>query len=185
MRCLPSVAAFLLLFAVSAGAYEYGTYVGAGYGIANYRDDGRMRTIDNRDNGVYRLNAGAYLSESFSVEASYHTFVDFDAVSALGVAASEKFTVLGIAALGHYDPGSEVDLFARMGAGQIFWRESGAEVKESDAAVLIGGAGIGYRPLTWLRLSAGYDFFHFGMDLDATRYDMLLAAPYLQLEVLF
>lgn len=175
----------IVSFSAELDDYERGTYIGVGYGIANYRDGGRLRSVENLDNGVYRINAGAYVSDAFSVEILYHHFIAFDGRTKTGVPVTEQFSVLGIAVLGHYALIEDVDVFARFGAGQLFWKEAGAQAGRSDAATLIGGVGLGYKPLKWLRISGGYDFFSFGMDDNATRYDMQLGAPYLQMEVLF
>lgn len=178
----------LLLFAAAglAGAERTGPYLGIGAGLSGYDDDGRLASVESSNVAQYRVTAGAYINKHFSVELGYAHFNPFEGVNRDGAAVRERFEVVSASALGHYPLAEDrFDLFARFGAGQIFWNESGDSSRKSNAGTVIFGAGAGVRPLPWLTFLAGFDLYRFGMEVDSTRYDMQLGSAYLEVQVQF
>jgi hypothetical protein len=169
-----------------AGADRAGPYLGAGMGASTYDDDGRLAEIETTDAVYFRLSAGAFINEYFSVEFGLAHFNDFDGYAQDGTKATDRFHTFTANALGHYPVmDGRFDFFAKFGAGQVFWSESGKPNRESSAAVLVFGAGVGVRATSWLTFNLGFDYHSFGMDVNTTRYEMGLSAAYLEMQVQF
>ncbi len=177
----------MMLMAVSLWAERAGPYIGTGVALANYDDDNRLESISKNSQEALRIYGGAYINENFSVEVDYATLMKFEGVSKSGGSVDNEFSIFSVAALAHYPVADNtVDLYAKFGAGQIFWKESGSESHESDAAALLFGVGIGYRLMEALTLNFGYDYFTFGMDVSEEQsYDMALGLTYMKIEVQF
>jgi opacity protein-like surface antigen len=179
--------AFLLLATVLLWAERAGPYVGIGVGLAGYDDDGRLASVENRSQEAFRIYAGAYINENFSVEVDYNAVMEFDGVLKNGGEVTEKFSFLSTAVVLHYPVANDTtDLFVKFGASEVFWRERGSESHKDSAAAMLLGLGVGYRLKEYLTLNLGYDAYFFSMDIsERDSYDMLLGAAYLKIEVQF
>ena len=176
------LAACLGLFA----AERSGPYLGAGVGFGTYNDDGRLQSIENSNVPQLRLSAGAFINKYFSVALDYGQFQAFQGKTDSGDKTLEYFKMITADVYGHYPVWNDrIDLYARFGAGQIFWDETGAMEHSSTAATLVYGAGIGYRPWNRLTINLGYDFYQFSMDGDTKSYNMDLGTSYLEFQVQF
>jgi len=176
----------LLFAAVSLLAAERsGPYLSVGYGLGYYEDDSRLGSIESRDAGVYRVGAGAFINPYFSVALEFAQFDPFDGTDS-GGKVSEHFRTFCADVITHYPIADDrLDLYAKFGAGQVFWNETGAAHRESTAATLLYGLGIGIRPKSWLTINIGYDLHRFGMESNVTTYDMQLGSAYLECQVQF
>ncbi len=175
----------LLPLALLAGE-RAGPYLGAGAGIANYRDDGRLASIEGTDETRYHFNAGAFINKYFSVEFALAHFNDFGGIDRDGVSVRESFNTLTADALVHYPVMNDrLDFFGKFGAGQIFWEEHGSHYRSSNSATLLFGAGFGFRPTKRVTVNIGYDFNTFRMDVNTTRFEMQLGTGYLEVQVQF
>ena len=177
----------IMLFTASAWAERSGPYIGAGVGLSSYNDDDRLDAITDNSNGTLRLYAGAYINKYFSVEVDYSALMKFEGLTKIGGEVTNEFSILSFAALAHYPVANDsVDLYAKFGAGQLFWEESGSESHSDDSAAMLFGAGIGYRLMEALTLNLGYDFYTFSMDgANDAHYNMSLGVTYLKVEVQF
>ncbi len=176
----------VLLVAAMAGAQESGPYLSAGAGRSTYEDDGRLERVGETQVTHLRVEAGAFINRYFSVEFGLNHFNDFHAQTVDDEKLKESFNVFSANALAHYPLyGGRIDLFAKFGAGQVFWQESGAQTHDSSAAVLVYGLGAGVRIWPRWRLNAGYDWHTFAMDTNDTRYDMGLGTAYVEIQVRF
>lgn len=176
-----------LLTAVSLLAAERsGPYLGAGVGIGTYDDDGRLAGIENTNVPQLRLSAGAFINKHLSVALEYGQFEAFRGRTADAGETLEYFKTLTADVVVHYPVLEErVDWYAKFGAGEIFWDETGATDHSSSAATLLFGAGVGFRPWSRLTFNLGYDFYQFGMDDTAGSYTMGLGSAYFECQVQF
>ncbi len=177
----------LLLLSTSILAERSGPYLGAGVGFTNYDDGGRLLSVSENTQESLRLYAGAYINDYLSVEADYSAIMKYNATTMSGGAVSEEFSVFSVAVLAHY-PIDEyrLDLYAKFGAGQQFWKESGSENHSDNSATMLFGLGFGYRILEMMTLNIGYDLYRFSMNGKYDQeYDMSLGMSYLKVEVQF
>lgn len=177
----------LLLTAASLFAADRtGPYLSAGIGVSNYDDGGRPVEMENHNVIQYRFGAGAFINQYFSVAFDYAHFDSFEGKRADDTVINQSFSILTADVTGHYTFANDwLDLFARFGAGEIFWEQTGGQTKSSSAATLVYGAGIGVRPVTWLTVNIGYSFYQFGLEDAGGSYDMSLGSAYVECEVQF
>lgn len=178
---------FWLLIAVTvlSAAERTGPFLSAGVGLSRYWDDSRLQALESRNVPSYRAGAGAFINTNFSVGLEYTHFSAFQGEERAG-SVTEYFKALCLDVVVHYPlRNDQIDLFAKFGAGQLFWNEEGAVHHDSSAATLLYGIGVGVRPLEWLTVNVGYDIHHFGMDGNMTSYDMRLGSAYIECQVQF
>lgn len=186
--------AVMVLFTFPLIADRAGPYLGVGAGLSDYYDDGRLERFSTEYATSYRLYAGAFINENFSVEIDYAYLKEFHGTSRSGSAVEEKFEALTVAALAHYPVWeNRIDWFAKFGAGEVFWNEKEETQTQGDSTgTLLLGAGVGYRPVERLTFNLGYDYYIFNLDAQATaanpsakRYEMHIGLIYLGMEVQF
>jgi hypothetical protein len=177
----------MLLTAVTLFAADRsGPFLEAGAGVGTYYDDGRLADIESLNVLQFRAGAGAYINRYFSVALEYAQFEVFEGTTQDAQASRQYFRMLSADVAGHYPLLEEkMDLFAKFGAGEIFWDQTEPASLSSSAAVLVYGAGIGVRAVSWLTFNVGYDFYTFEMDTGEASYDMYLGSAYLDLQVQF
>ena len=179
--------AVLLLGVISLLADRVGPYAGMGAGLANYDDDGRLTSLEGRSQEAFRIYAGAYINENFSVEVDYNAVMEFDGILQDKGEVTEKFSFLSTAVVLHYPVADDTtDLFLKFGASEVFWRERGGESHKDSAAAMLIGLGVGYRLKEYLTLNLGYDAYFFSMDIsEQESYDMLMGTVCVKIEVQF
>jgi hypothetical protein len=177
----------MLLTAVTLFAAERsGPFLEAGAGVGTYDDDGRLADIDSLNVLQVRAGAGAFINRHFSVALEYAQFEAFEGTTQASEASRQYFRMFSADVAAHYPLFEEkMDLFAKFGAGEIFWDQKEPVNLNSSSAVLVYGAGIGVRPVSWLTFNLGYDFYAFEMDTGEASYDMNLGSAYLDLQVQF
>jgi opacity protein-like surface antigen len=176
----------MLAAATLFAAERSGPYLGAGMGIGTYDDGGRLAHVDSRNVPQYRVSAGAFINKHLSVALDYGQFEAFEGRTEGGEDAAQHFKMFTADVTGHYPVSNDrVDLYAKFGAGQIFWDETGASGRSSNAGTLVYGVGVGLRPWQRLTFNLGYDFYQFGMDDSTGSYNMSLGSAYLEFQVQF
>ena len=179
-------AGILLAATLLCAAERSGPYLEAGAGLGSYNDDSRRAEITTDSVTQYRFGAGAFINDYLSVSLDYAQFGDFDGRTGTGETSRETFKALSAAVTGHYPVFNErIDLYARFGAGELYWDQSRPERKSSSAGTVVFGIGVGVRAMEWLTVNAGYDLYQFGMDENGTSYDMSLGSAYVGIQVLF
>lgn len=176
----------LLLASLLSAADRTGPYLSIGGGGTRYSDDGRLEQMAIASAAHYRLGAGAFINRHFSVALEFVQSRPFSGYTSGGEKVQERFSVMSAEAIGHYPILNEqIDFFAKFGAGELMWSESGAKTHNSNAGAVVYGLGVGFRPMANLTLNAGVDFLTFEMDDNGTSYDMGLGMGYLELQVQF
>ncbi len=178
----------LVLCAALLHAERAGPYVAAAYGKGVYDSNGRLESLRQDDiKNSMRLTLGAYINENLSVEVDYTLYETFKAVYNQEH-VREHFALIGACAVPHYPLYNDtIDLFGRIGAGQINWDETGDHTNRSDAGAYVLGAGVGYRMLSTLMFKVGYELNLFEMQDTNTgiSHDMRLDYYYAGIEVTF
>jgi len=178
---------WIILAAASLLAAERsGPFLGAGMGVSNFHDDGRLAEVQSRDAAQYRLSAGAFINKYFSVSLDYGHFESFEGVTKAGEKSREDFKVLSAGVTAHYPVFDDrFDLFASFGAGQIFWEQYRPARVSSSAGTLLYGAGVGVRAMSRLTFNVGYQYYQFGLDDSSGSYEMGIGSAYLECQVQF
>lgn len=175
-----------LLSALAWATEGSGPYLSAGSGMSSYDDDGRLAVIDAQNLPQYRIGAGAYINPYLSVALDFYYFSAFEGLSDRNERVQEYFKLISADVYAHYPLfDARIDLFAKFGAGQLFWDESGEVSRSSSAGALVFGLGVGWRVLERLSFNLGYDHITFGMDTDTSHYNMVLGTGYLEAQVRF
>ncbi len=176
----------LVLAASLFSAERSGPYLGIGYGISLLEDDGYYVAEKPETRTLLRGYAGAYLNEHFSVELDYTHFNAYEGEHSSYGKVEEQFTLLSVAAVAHYPLYNDtLDLFAKFGAGEITWNESGTVNRSSSAAALLVGGGFALRFVEDVSIKIGYDLTSFGLQDVSTTYDMYIQYGYGAVEVQF
>jgi len=178
----------LLLGVVTLQAQERsGPYLSFGYGSALYSDDSRFSYQDDETAILYRLSAGAYMNRSFSVEIDYTKLENYESRYANGDMSDEAYALLSVSVAIHGSAfENKMDLFAKMGAGEVTWDEKRDTIsRDSSGGALVFGVGAGYRFNENLMFKAGYDRYDFTLTESDAKYRMHLDVFYGALEVQF
>jgi opacity protein-like surface antigen len=158
----------LLLFILvtsSLFAERAGPYVGVAYGVGFYDSDNRLQDEHSKiEDGTIRFTLGAYINENFSVELDYTLYKKFYGTYD-GADIEESFSTVGVTALPHYPFYNDTfDFYGKIGAGQLFWNETGTKSNSDSAGTYILGLGIGYRFDEELMIKLGYDINIFSLE---------------------
>ena len=159
----------LCLCLASLWADRSGPYLGIGYGLSPYNNDGYYKdigftTVSDDRLKAFRVYGGAYINEYFSVELDYTDFDVSGAKNGSGQSIQNDFSAMSVSTLVHYPAwDKKIDWYAKFGAGEIRWKQSGAQHRADEAGGLLVGAGVGYRFMQRLTFKVGYDIFFFGL----------------------
>lgn len=155
----------ILFFTLSYADRDGGPYLGFGYGISKYNNDGLYDNIKKDTINSATFYAGAYINKHLSVEFSYVSFDTWHHNKGYEVsdAKSLNFGVLGISTLAHYAFFNDVlDFYARFGACDM----SLGNVKDHGFAYLTGG-GVGLRLNKYVAFKVAYDLYSFDVDMNS------------------
>ncbi len=181
----------LVVLFLCAGLFadrDGGPYLGAGYGISKYNDDGLYNTLKSDTSNAATLYAGAYINKHLSVELGYVNFDAWHVGKEYAVDELQKmgFEAITISTLAHYPFFEDLlDFYARFGVGNLSTNTLGA-----DGFTMVVGGGVGLRLDEMLSLKIAYDMYNFNY-LDETnpnntiKYDMHIDYFYTALEVQF
>ena len=163
-----------LLYADRAG----GPYIGAGYALSSYNDDGYNAAIENKKEGAFVIYGGAYINKYLSVEFLYDNFGRF----VLAQNGDQKIEAYTISTLFHYPLFEEkLDLFLKFGVGEIR-----VDTLSQNGFTNLYGAALAYRFNDTFALRLGYDSYHFTYDAQNSQsFDMQMGSVYSAIEVQF
>lgn len=174
-----------ILFCTSLNASDIarngGPYIGMGYGISNYNDDGYYTRVKDWNIASYNLYAGAYINPNLSVELGYLKTGKFH-TEENSVQTTFDYSSITVNVLAHYPVlDDSFDFYAKFGAGQSY-----VSLSSNDGAALVYGAGISYRYNKSFALRIAYDMYTFDYQSDTKgNYSMDIQYAYAALEVQF
>ncbi|MCW8844865.1 MAG: outer membrane beta-barrel protein [Gammaproteobacteria bacterium] len=125
--------------ALAATPKETGFYLGAGYGMTMFDDDGAFSglSFDDTDSG-YQVFGGYKFMRFFALEARYSDFGSFSVMSFPFDVTGYSLSAVGILPLG----AGNWELFGQLGFGQVDLSLPGES--SSNEGVMSGGFGVRY-----------------------------------------
>ena len=173
----------VFIFTFSYADRDGGPYLGVGYGVAEYNDDGMYEDIKEKEASYNFFYGGAYINKHLSVELGYAKIrgEQFKVVQN-GIESNLSHNLFSISALAHYAFFDDIwDFYAKFGAGYV------TGDGESGSSLNYGiGTSIRFSDLVSLRV--GYDMYEFGYDESGNTsadYKMRIKYPYAALEFQF
>ena len=174
-----------LLFFVSMACADRdgGPYLGFGYGVSEFNDDGLYGKLKEERANSYTIYGGAYINKHLSVEFGYTSFNSFDS-SAYETESEQmiKMKIMAISTLAHYAFfNDKLDFYAKFGVGEMRMPDTAKE-----GFSFVAGGGSAWRFNKMLSFKVAYDFYDFGYSAtDATAYSMQIQYVYGAFEVQF
>jgi len=181
---------FLLFLTSLLADRDGGPYLGLGYGIAKYYDNGFNNKIKDDFSPTLSFYAGAYINKHLSVELAY---IDFDAkgqtdgflvIDNSSMKKNISFSAITISTLAHYAFYYDIiDFYVKFGAGEIT-----QNTLTGEGFTMIYGAGVSFRFNEYVSIKLAYDTYQFGYDENSDRssdYRMGLDRLYTALEIQF
>lgn len=176
-------------------AQRSGPYIGVGYGITDI-DDGQdhsdqgYETIIEQRPQTPLVYVGAFINQYLSVELDYLGLDDYVSENTAGDQIKDSVTIITAVAVAHYPVFDDhLDLFGRFGAGQVMAKETTTEDRSYNEAAILFGAGLGYRPTTYLTFKLGYDRYTYdkvsAVSADDPKSATVIDLMYMALEVQF
>ena len=152
-----------LLFLVLAGNLwadrDGGPYVGVGYGVSKYYDDGLYTDFKNNKSGSMIVYGGAYINKHLSVEIDYASFDAWyiDKGYEINDTKTINCGATTVNTLAHYAFFDDIlDFYAKFGVGQL--DESG--IKDGGFTLSYGG-GVDVRFNELFSMRVAYDRYTF------------------------
>ncbi|WP_324170782.1 outer membrane beta-barrel protein [Sulfurimonas sp.] len=135
-----------------------GPYVGVGYGLSSYSDDGIYKEITDADSTALLVYAGAYVNKHLSVELGYVNFNqggDYKVVNDSDLKETISFSAMHVSTLAHYAFFDDtLDFYAKVGVGSMSASEG------SSGFSVVYGAGVGYRFSKMWSMKIAYDKYN-------------------------
>ena len=181
------LAVMALLFSFAAADRDGGPYIGLGYGVSKYNDDGFYAALKDDRTKSATFYGGAYINKHLSVELAY---VSFDAWhSSDGYKIDENtslgFSAISVSTLAHYAFFDDVlDFYAKFGVGEMSRSGIGG-----SGFTFVYGVGGSFRLDERYSIKLAYDMYDFTYDNSTENaidtYDMKIHYVYTTLEIQF
>lgn len=162
---------------------EGGPYLGFGYGVSDYNDDGMYDQLIDESAKASFMYGGAYINKHLSVEIGYVNIKNFNfKVQQDSQDLEVGYTLYNVSTLAHYAFFDDIwDFYAKFGAG--FVKSFGEE-----GSSFIYGIGTSLRLSDIFSIKLAYDIYDFGYDTTSngsSDYDMRISYPYVGMEIQF
>lgn len=152
----------VLLFSSIYADRDGGPYIGLGYGLSQFNDDGVYDTFKNDKSNAAGFYLGAYINKHLSVEFNYADFTAYESTVGYEVSDTEnlRFYFKNFSTLAHYAFFDDLwDFYAKVGVGEV---TQGALDIEGFSYVL--GLGTSIRLSEMISIKLAYDRYSFGLD---------------------
>ena len=175
----------LILSSLSADR-DGGPYIGVGYGVSQFNDDGVYSAFKNDKSDASSFYLGAYINKHLSVEYNYADFTAYGKTEGYKVNDTDslKFYFKNISTLAHYAFFDDTwDFYTKLGVGEV---TQGKLDIEGFSFVL--GIGTSIRVSEMISFKIAYDRYSFGYDSDndnSSDYDLSIDYIYTALEFQF
>ena len=180
------LASMLLAFVGSANAAEpkaSGFYIGAGYGLSGFDDDGLAEglALDDKDK-MAQVWAGYQFNKFLGVEARYAGFGTFSVPDAELESKAISGHVVGTIPLG----GSGFALFGNVGYGNVDFDVSDAEGSESETESAYAiGVGVRWNITEMFSISLQHDRYAFEVDGFDDAFSLAVGGTTVGIQVIF
>ncbi len=181
---------FLALCVLSSMMFadrDGGPYIGLGYGISQYNDDGLYTELQENRTKSATFYGGAYINKHLSVELGYVSFDTWhlndgyktDTNNSLG------FGAISMSTLAHYAFFEDaLDFYLKFGVGEMSQSGIGG-----NGFTFVYGVGGSYRLDKRYSIKLAYDMYDFSYDsttaTSTQRYEMKIHYVYSALEIQF
>lgn len=174
----------ILLFCTLLAADRSGPYIGFGYGLSQFDDDGIYKELKDSESTSMTLYGGAYINKYLSVELAYVNMTAGNAYKALDATNVEKdlsFSSLNVSILAHYAFFDDtLDFYGKFGVGDMTAGGVG-----STGFTMLLGTGVGVRFNDMLSMKVAYDRYITDYEKDGLKNEMHVDFLYTAFEVQF
>ncbi|EHP30837.1 hypothetical protein SMGD1_2316 [Sulfurimonas gotlandica GD1] len=174
----------ILLFCTLLLADRSGPYVGFGYGLSQFDDDGIYKELKENGSTSMTLYGGAYINKHLSVELGFINFTagnSYEAVDATNQTKELSFSSLNVSTLVHYAFFDDtLDFYGKFGVGDMTAGGVG-----STGFTMLVGAGVGVRFSEMLSMKVAYDRYITDYEKDGLKNEMHVDFIYTAFEVQF
>jgi len=178
------VLAIVLFCSVLLADRDGGPYVGLGYGISQFNDDGVYKEQSVDDSASLMVYGGAYINKHLSVEIAFVDFNvrnDYIVVDDFDQKQSIDFSTINVSTLAHYAFFDDIlDFYAKFGVGQMQ-----ASAVGSNGFTMLYGGGVGVRFSEMFSMKIAYDSYLVEYTKGLEEEDMKIDFVYTALEVQF
>ena len=178
------ISTLLLFFTLAFGDRDGGPYIGLGYGISSFNDNGAYEEQHDIKSQGITLYTGAYINKYLSVEFNY---IDFNTKNDYIVQQNDEletisFTTYNVSTLAHYAFFNDIlDFYAKFGVGKVNSRGVG----DISGFTMLYGGGVGIRLSKIFGIRMAYEQYLIEHTMDSKRHDMKIDFFYSALEVQF
>ncbi len=162
---------------------EGGPYVGVGYGVSQYNDDGLYEKLKNDRSESVVLYAGAYINRYLSVELASTSFDVWHVQDGYEIDDdyATNFSAITVSTMAHYAFFDDIlDFYAKFGVGEV----SASGINANGFTMLWGG-GVGVRFTELLSMRIAYDRYIFDYSDSSGSYNMHIDYIYSSIEFQF
>jgi len=174
----------ILLFSTLLLADRSGPYIGFGYGLSQFDDDGIYKELKESESTSMTLYGGAYINKYLSVEIAFVNMTAGNAYKAVDATNMEKdlsFSSLNFSTLAHYSFFNDtLDFYGKLGVGQM----DANGVGSTGFTMLVGG-GVGVRFTEMLSLKVAYDRYITDYEKTGAKHEMHVDFIYTAFEIQF
>lgn len=178
------ILSILLFCSVLLADRDGGPYIGFGYGLSQFDDDGIYKQLKEDESTSMTIYGGAYINKYLSVELAYVNITAGSAYKALDATNAEKelsFSSLNVSTLVHYAFFNDIlDFYGKFGVGDM-----NADGVGSAGFTMLYGAGVGVRFSEMLSMKVAYDRYVTDYEKSDAKHEMHVDFIYTAIEVQF
>jgi len=178
------ILSILLFCSLLLADRDGGPYIGFGYGISTFSDDGIYKELKEDKSNSMTVYGGAYINKHLSVELGFVNMTSgngFIAVDATNKENDLSFSSLNFSTLAHYAFFDDIlDFYAKFGVGQMDATGVG-----TTGFTMLFGTGVGVRFSEMLSMKVAYDRYITDYEKSGAKHEMHVDFIYTALEVQF
>ena len=149
------ILAVLMFCTILLADRDGGPYIGVGYGLSSYGDDGIYKELLDIDSKAGMFYVGAYINKHLSVELGYVNFNqanEYKVIDDSDLKKSITFSTINVSTLAHYAFFDDtLDFYIKAGVGNMSASEG------SSGFSIVYGGGMSYRFSKMLSMKIAYD----------------------------
>lgn len=178
------ILSILLFCSVLLADRDGGPYIGFGYGVSEFFDDGVFKEVNKDSSDTMIFYVGAYINKYLSVELAkveFNSGNSYEAVDNSNQDATLTFSSLNVSTLAHYAFFDDsLDFYAKFGVGEMDAKGVG-----STGFTMVYGVGVGYRVTDVISVKLAYDNYDIDYQENTTERTMNIKLMYSAIEYQF